>query len=114
MSTFQGYIVNDNCYYKVQSDGNAPPNLSAGDLVVTGAGTYLITKVNLNTAQQSQYTAILYDRSITIYNFQGVYLNPPTYSKEVLDASYASSTESGSSIIGNGLNSGLKSGKTQL
>lgn len=108
MSTFQGYTVHDNCYYKVQPDGNAPPNLSAGDLVVTGTGTYLITKVTLNSAQQSQYTAIMYDRNITTHNFKGVYLNPPTYSQDVLERSYQQSTASGSSIVGNGLNSGLK------
>ena len=65
MSTFQGHVVNDNCYYKVQADGNAPANLGVGDLVVTSAGTYLITSVIIPAPGQSQYTAILYDKNIT-------------------------------------------------
>jgi hypothetical protein len=53
MSTFQGHVVNDNCYYKVLPDGNAPPNLGVGDLVVTGGGTYLITSVRVASQGQS-------------------------------------------------------------
>lgn len=108
MSSFNGYIVNDNCYYKVQPDGNAPPNLSAGDLVVTGGGTYLITSVSVSIPGQSEYTAILYDKNITTRNFKGVYLEPPKYIDDVTRKAYQKSVASGYSIVGNGASNQIK------
>lgn len=109
MSTFQGHPVNDNHYYKVQPDGNAPPNLTVGDLVITGTGTYLIISVFVTIDGASQYNAILYDRNITTHNFNGVYLTPPTYIPEVIKKSNDQKLQPGYSIASNSLNSGLKS-----
>ena len=102
MSTFQGHVVNDNCYYKVLPDGNAPPNLGVGDLVVTGGGTYLITSVRVASQGQSQYTAILYDKNITTHNFKGTYLTPSNYTQDLLDRARQNQNRSGSSIVSNG------------
>ena len=87
MSFFQGYPVNDGCYYKVKPDGNAPANLGVGDLVVTAGGTYLITQVTVVSREESNrtgaavgsysYTSVLYNRDLTIRNFNGTYLTPP-------------------------------------
>ena len=108
MSVFQGHVVNDNCYYKVQSDGNAPANLGVGDLVVTSAGTYLITSVIIPAPGQSQYTAILYDKNITTTNFKGTYLTPSTYNDFIINQAQERQTVSGSSVVSGGINDSLK------
>lgn len=108
MSTFNGYIVNDNCYYRVQPDGNAPPNLSAGDLVVTGGGTYLITSVSISIPGQSDYTSILYNKNITTHNFTGRYLSPPNYTDDVIQKSNQKSVTPGYSIVNNGVGNQLR------
>ena len=55
--------------YKVKENGNAPSGLLVGDQVVTGAGTYTITKVN----QDGSYESKLSDRGQTTANYQGAY-----------------------------------------
>lgn len=108
MSEFQGHVVNDDCYYRVQPDGNAPSNLSVGDLVVTAAGTYLITSVTIVVPGQSSYTAILYDKNLTTSNFKGIYKIPPTYTQELKDIAYSRNTISGASITSEGHGDQLK------
>ena len=62
--------------YRVQADGNAPPGLSAGDLVVTGGGTWLITGVN----DDGGYERELYKGSQNTYNYGGAYAQAPVSS----------------------------------
>ncbi|MDO4732454.1 MAG: hypothetical protein Q4B50_02915 [Bacillota bacterium] len=59
--------------YKVQSNGFAPVGLKAGDQVVTGGGTYLITRVKADGSYDSQQM----NPGQTTYNYSGSYDIPP-------------------------------------
>jgi len=55
--------------YRVHSNGKAPKGLVAGDLVVTGNGTYAIVKVR----EDGNYDSVLYNRYMTTDNYTGHY-----------------------------------------
>lgn len=55
--------------YRVHSDGKAPKGLVAGDLVVTGGGTYAIVSVN----KDGSYESVLYSRYMTTDIYTGHY-----------------------------------------
>lgn len=55
--------------YRVHSNGKAPKGLVAGDLVVTGNGTYAIVSVN----KDGTYESVLYNRDMTTGNYTGHY-----------------------------------------
>ena len=114
MSVFQGYTVNDGHYYKVLSNGSAPPNLGVGDLVVTGGGTYLITSVKVTSSEgvssliaTSSYTSILYDKNLTTRNFIGTYLEPPKSTQALIDYATTAQTAVGGSITSGSQNNDL-------
>lgn len=78
--------------YKVQANGKAPAGLRAGDQVVTGNGTYIITGVN----PDGSYTSVLYNAGQSVANYRGGYDTAPG----------GGSGGSGSSA-GSGMGSGL-------
>lgn len=55
--------------YKVGKDGKAQSGLKAGDVVVTGGGTYTITGVNAD----GSYKSTLTDKNTTTSNYKGSY-----------------------------------------
>lgn len=60
-------------YYKVNPDGHSPKGLVAGDYVVTGGGTYMITGVDAD----GNYTgAIKVDGTTNTSNYKGTYSTP--------------------------------------
>lgn len=60
-------------YYKVNPDGQSPKGLTAGDYVVTGGGTYMITGVDAD----GNYTgAIKVDGTTNTSNYKGTYSTP--------------------------------------
>lgn len=65
--------------YRVQSDGYAPAGLKAGDQVVTGGGTYVITKVN----DDGTYDSNRIRADQTTHNYQGTYDLNPVYSSGI-------------------------------
>jgi len=60
-------------YYKVQDNGKAPSGLKAGDYVVTGGGTYMITGVNPDGSYSG---AVKVDGGTNTGNFAGTYTTP--------------------------------------
>ena len=79
-------------YYKVGANGNAPAYLSVGDLVVTGNGTWRITRVN--DAARADYDSVLDNASLHTSNFSGRYATAPSGSSS---SSSSGSRTSGSS-----------------
>lgn len=59
-------------YYRVGSDGKAPPGLNVGDQVVTGGGTYRIVAVNADGSYESE----LVNKNLTTANYGGEYATP--------------------------------------
>lgn len=60
-------------YYRVQDNGKAPSGLKAGDYVVTGGGTYMITGVNPDGSYSG---AVKVDGGTNTGNFAGTYTTP--------------------------------------
>lgn len=60
-------------YYKVNPDGQSPKGLQAGDYVVTGGGTFMITGVNDDGTYSD---AIKVDGGTTTGNYKGTYSTP--------------------------------------
>ena len=60
-------------YYRVQDNGKAPSGLKAGDYVVTGGGTYMITGVNPDGSYSG---AVKVDGGTNTGNFTGTYTTP--------------------------------------
>ena len=59
-------------YYRVGPDGNAPTGLSVGDRVVTGGGTYRIDAVHTD----GSYVSSLVDKGLTTETYRGEYAVP--------------------------------------
>lgn len=66
-------------YYKVGSDGKAPAGMAVGDQIVTGGGTYDISKVL--DAASAKYETGNHNPNLTTYNFTGQYANAPQTSQ---------------------------------
>ena len=59
-------------YYRVGPDGNAPTGLNVGDRVVTGGGTYRIDAVH----SDGSYVSSLVDKALTTETYRGEYAVP--------------------------------------
>lgn len=92
-------------YYKVLSTGKAPANLSIGDYVVTGGGTYAIKGVDTSGG----YSSELYDKTLTTSNAASRGITMLTGDPQVTIGDYE---ETPSSFSSDKSSSGSKSSKS--